>query len=186
MVRGVSPDAELQLSEGEVSAPERDRLGFLMTLIRSAHELLESCRNNEEAKKNVLKRLRGTLREAIIVFWEAPKLTKYSPNRTYSVAARKFIKAGRADKRRHLRFDHAIPLRMVVDELLDAHHNPRKIKSILQRVEARLLTVEEDKALNRVHRNTMPDGWDWKTGVTDARYVAARIDFEGVRRVPRR
>ena len=100
---------------------------------------------------DVLKRLRGILREAIIVFWEAPKLTKYSPNRTYSVAARKFIKAGRADKRRHLRFDHAIPLRMVVDELLDAHHNPRKIKSILQRVEARLLRGANIRPRDNLH-----------------------------------
>jgi hypothetical protein len=177
MARGVSAEAELQLSEGEVSAPERDRLQFLLTLVRSSRDLLDSCKDNREAKENVHKRLRGILREAIIVLWEVPELTKYSPKRTYSVAARKLMNDGRAEKRKHLRFDHSIPLRMVVDELLDAHDRPRRIKSILRRVEARLLTVEEDKALNRVHRNTMPDGWDWKTGRIDARYVAARIDF---------
>jgi hypothetical protein len=76
-----------------------------------------------------------------------------------------------------LRFEHSIPLNIVIDRLLLVYDRPRSIKKVLERVEARLLTVDEDKDLNRLYRDKMPEGWDWKTGAADERYKAAGIKF---------
>lgn len=169
-----------QLGDGEKSAPERERLKFLVTLVQSSHALLEACGDDEEARKNVRRRLGGIQREAIIFVWEVPKQAKHSPGRCSVAAAAVLAKADHAQKGRLLRFDHSIPLKMVIDKLLLAKDRPRgarAIKKVLDRVEARLLTVDEDKDLSRIYRSTMPEGWDWKTGAPDARYKAARIRF---------
>jgi hypothetical protein len=163
--------------DGEKSAPEPERLKFLVALVQSSHALLEACADNEEARKNVRIRLGGVLREAIIFLWEVPKQAKHSPGRCSVAAARTLANADRAQKAKLLRFDHSIPLKMVIDKLLLAHDSPRAIKRVLDRVEARLLTVDEDKKLNRLYRNTLPEGWDWKTGAAGARHEAAGIKF---------
>jgi hypothetical protein len=91
--RGV--EETLKLGDGEKSAPEPDRLKFIITLVQSSRALLDACGDNKEARKNVRKRLGGILREAIIFVWEVPKQAKHSPGR-YSVAARKLAPGPRA------------------------------------------------------------------------------------------
>jgi hypothetical protein len=175
MSGAASADKVLQLGEGEESAPERDRLQFLVTLVQSSCALLESC-DNEKAKKNVRRRLGGVLGEAVKFLWEAPKQTKYSAGRKHSTKARGFADLPRVEKPKHLRYDHSIPLRMVIDDLLGAHGRPRRIKSILLQVEACLITLEEEKALNRRYRDRLPEG-PILTSRIGARYAAANIKF---------
>lgn len=170
-----------QLGNGEKSAPERDRLEFLVTLVQSSHALLEACGEDDEARKKVRIRLGGILREAITFVWEVPKQAKHSADRCSVAAAGVRANEDRAQSER-LRFDHSIPLKMVIDKLLLAHDRPRAIKRILHKVQSRVLTVDKDKDLNRLYRNTMPEGWNWKTGAVDARLKAAGIEFPHKRR----
>lgn len=169
-------EAVLQLDEREDGASEADRLRFLTGLIQSSHALLASC-PVPQTEKTVKRRVRKILRVAIFGFWEIQKQKKYAAGRMYSIAARQFIDSSDAIKRNNLRYDHAIPMRMVIDELLAAHDKPRKIRLILDRIEARLITVEEDKAMNRLFRDKMPKGWTSEQGAVDARYQEAGIKF---------
>jgi hypothetical protein len=64
---------------------------------------------------------------------------------------------------------------------LEPHGRPRRIKSILLQVEACLITLEEEKALNRRYRDRLPEGRTLTSRI-EVRYAAANIKFPVAKR----
>ena len=112
------------------------------------------------------------LREAIFFTWELAEGPKHGDHRPRSAAARGL-------KPSELDYDHAVPVRIVIDEMLEAGPDPDAVERILRtRVRAVLLTKPEHERLRSCGLSSrMPDDWDgvdWR-----ARYVAAGIEVPG-------
>lgn len=112
------------------------------------------------------------LRETVFFSWETFGEPKYSQNRPRSVSSVGLL-------RRCLDYDHAIPMSIVIDDLVNAGPKPEAVLNILQtKVLGVLLTKEEHAALrNSGLSASMPPGWD---GVDKyARYRILGIEIVG-------
>lgn len=123
------------------------------------------------------------LREMIWFYWQAPRLPKprvrgkYPKSFPWSAAARA---AYRGDPRCPLVIEHAQPIALLVQELLDGP--PLVVEAVRRLLEARLqcvvLTPEEDDQIDAAGVGQgMPEGW--QSGDLWARYRAAGLDLEG-------
>ena len=108
------------------------------------------------------------LREVIFFAWETAEHSKYDPARPRSAAAQGLPPA-------ELDYDHAIPMKIVIDLALKAGPDADAVEGVLrEKVHAVLITKEEHARLRDLKLgNEMPvdwDGIDWR-----ARYRAAGI-----------
>jgi hypothetical protein len=111
------------------------------------------------------------LRESIFFVWETAAIKKHGKERRRSRAA---VGMKPAD----LDYDHAIPMKIVIDMLLEAWPDKRLARQILeQKVIGVLITKDEHKRLREIGlHSSMPrdwDGVDWR-----ARYQYAQIDVD--------
>lgn len=111
------------------------------------------------------------LREMVFFVWETGSKTKHDHSRLRSWAARDLQPA-------ELDYDHAIPMKIVIDQLLEAGPDPLAVSRILhEMVHAVLITKEEHSKLREDKLgNAMPSNWDgadWR-----ARYHEAGILLE--------
>ena len=115
-----------------------------------------------------------TMREAIFSVWE-------KRGNKSKISAAKYRSANSQDLvfgKNELRYDHAIPMRLVQQEIMESNPlNIKILKEILDRkVISCLLTKSEDEKLTYLGlRSKMPDGWD---GIDPlARYKKAQIEI---------
>lgn len=158
--------AEILSHVGIGTAAQEVRLEFLNGLVWNCQKLITAGAHKPHVRR--------MLREAIFYQWERPQFSKYAPQRNYSVAAWKYKDALPAERRRVLRYDHAIPMRLVTEKLLAPRAD---VVAILQdKVHACIITKDEDSKLSKAGlRQSMPKEWIWETGAWNARYVEAKI-----------
>lgn len=109
------------------------------------------------------------LRETIFFVWEGGNAEKYAPSRRRSLAANGL-------HRTELDYDHVVPSKYVIDELLALQPVTHKtVHDILDRfVEGVLITKEEHQRLSKFGlRSKMPPNWNGEDKF--ARYRAAGI-----------
>lgn len=120
------------------------------------------------------------LRRALHDFWED---RKDGPRRTAKTSKdAKEIELGRKDGK--TTFDHAIPLSVVISELLSTNldEEARVYDKIKETIHLRIISKEEDRILNRIGLNRqMPPEYDDPTSPlfrdVEARYKKASIEF---------
>lgn len=113
------------------------------------------------------------LRETIHFVWELREGTKHSKLRIRSTA-------GIGLQPRELDYDHAVPMRIIVERLLDAWPDKQAVEHLLRNlVRGVLITKEEHRLLREKGLSSrMPDDWDgsdWQ-----ARYEAAGIELSSI------
>ncbi len=162
--------AEILSHVGIGTAAQEVRLEFLNAFVRNLRELIRAGAHKPHVRR--------MLREAIFYQWERPQFSKYAPERNFSIAAWKYKDAPPAERRRLLRYDHAIPMRLVTEKLLEPRAD---VVTILKdKVHACIITKEEDSKLSKAGlRQSMPKEWMWETGAWNARYVEAKIKLRG-------
>ena len=113
------------------------------------------------------------LRETIFFVWETGSKTKYDKSRRRSWAARDLQPA-------EMDYDHAIPMRIVIDQLLEAGPDPVAVGRILhEMVHAVLITKKEHSELQKKKLgNAMPSNWDGMDWRARYREAGIRLDDE--------
>jgi DNA-binding NarL/FixJ family response regulator len=97
------------------------------------------------------------LREAIFFFWETRELGKFDAKRRHSAAARALAND------RHKRYDHAMPLRLLLPDVLTCQ-TVDELRQVLDRIQVVIITDEEDQALTRAGlRQRMPEAWEGRS-----------------------
>ena len=115
------------------------------------------------------------LRETIFYVWETRSKTKYDRTRLRSRAARDLPPA-------ELDYDHAIPMKIVIDQLLEAGPDPVAVGRILhEMVHAVLITKNEHSELQKKKLgNAMPSDWDGADWTARYRKAGIRLDNESI------
>jgi len=150
----------------ENTAPESQRMKFMLSFIKQSRLLVRSGAHKPHVRR--------AMREVIFYVWERPQFRKYALERRFSVKAWKFRNESLNIKRRELRYDHAVPMALVTEKLLDPHTDIER--ALTRWVHARIILREEDWLLNECGlQRKMPDGWSWGRGSIDARYDVAGI-----------
>ena len=113
------------------------------------------------------------LRETIFFVWEVGSKTKYDKTRRRSWAARGLPPA-------ELNYDHAIPMKIVIDQLLESGPDPVAVGRILhEMVHAVLITKNEHSKLQEKELgNAMPSDWDGADWTARYRRAGIRLDNE--------
>ncbi|WP_223428476.1 hypothetical protein [Tateyamaria pelophila] len=141
---------------------EEKRLHVIFSVVAIAHEMRELGFPKTAYSK--------ILRETIFFVWEIRELSKYSPMRKRSKAA----EGRRNDK---LDYDHAIPMRIIIEMLLNKWPNKEAVTYIITHlVHGVLITKEEHILLSEEGlSSTMPKDWDGSDWMT--RYKKVGIDL---------
>jgi hypothetical protein len=115
------------------------------------------------------------LRETIFFVWETGSKAKYDQSRPRSWAARGLRPA-------ELDYDHAIPMKIVIDQLLEAGPDPVAVSRILrEKVHAVLITKKEHSELQKKKLgNAMPSGWDGADWRARYREAGIRLDDDAL------
>ena len=142
-----------------------------INLILEAANYCKSVQRKEMPKSAYSK----ALREPIHFLWEKRNGSKKEDAATYrSINAR-----GLSFGDNKLRYDHAIPYKYAMNEILDCKNlDSEKLKHILEsKIFACLITIEEDDLLNKAgYRSKMPKDWNGQDPL--ARYNAVGIKVE--------
>ena len=141
---------------------EEKRLQTVFSVIALSHEMRELG-----YPKTAYSRI---LREAVFFVWEMRETAKHSKHRVRS-------KAAVGLHPRELDYDHAVPMRVVVELLLDAWPNKQAVEYVLRNlVRGVLITKDEHGNLRKeLLSSKMPEDWngiDW-----DARYKKVGIEL---------
>ena len=108
------------------------------------------------------------LRETIFFVWEVREATKYSKDRRRSKAAMGLMPS-------ELDYDHAVPMRIITDLILNALPNREAVEKILQELVCGVLITKQEHDFLRKENlaSKMPDDWNGKDWA--ARYRTAGI-----------
>lgn len=141
---------------------EEKRLQVIFSVIALAHEMREAGFPKTSYSK--------ILRETIYFVWEIRDVSKHSPLRKRSKAAEGLPPS-------ELDYDHAVPMRLVIESLLNAWPDTEKVEQFLRDlVRGVLITKDEHDTLRRQGLSSkMPDDWDGKDWA--ARYKEVDIEF---------
>jgi hypothetical protein len=141
---------------------EEKRLQVIFSVIALAHEMREAGFPKTSYSK--------ILREAIYFVWEIRAMSKHSALRLRSKAAEGLLPS-------ELDYDHAVPMRIVIEILLGAWPDKDAVEHVLRNlVRGVLITKEEHKCLRKeLLSSKMPDDWDGKDWA--ARYKEVGIEF---------
>lgn len=110
------------------------------------------------------------LRETIYFVWEIRDLSKHSPLRKRSKAADGLPPS-------ELDYDHAVPMRLVIELLLNAWPDKEIVELVLKNLVRGVLITKNEHDLLRSEglASKMPSDWDGKDWT--ARYKKAGIEF---------
>lgn len=141
---------------------EEKRLRIVLSVVALAHEMREAGFPKTAYSK--------ILRETIHFVWETRELSKYS-------RMRKRSKAAEGLSPRDLDYDHAVPMRIIIEMILNAWPSREAVKRILKDLVHGILITKAEHALLRYKKlsSKMPDDWNGKDWT--ARYKAAGIDL---------
>lgn len=141
---------------------EEKRLQVIFSVIALAHEMREAGFPKTSYSK--------ILRETIYFVWEIREVSKHSP-------LRKRSKAAEGLPPNELDYDHAVPMRLVIERLLNAWPDKEIVELVLNNlVHGVLITKNEHDLLRREGLSSkMPGDWDGKDWTS--RYAAVGIDF---------
>ena len=144
---------------------EEKRLQVIFSLISLAHEM----RNARFPKTSYSK----ILRETIYFVWEIRDVSKHSNLRKRSKAA-EGLQASALD------YDHAVPMRIVIETLLCAWPDKQEVEKVLRCfVHGVLITKEEHELLREKGLSSkMPNDWDGKDWT--ARYLKVGIELSAL------
>ena len=140
---------------------EKDRLHIVLSVVELAHEMYRFG-----FPKAAYSRI---LRETIFFVWEIREISKHSELRARSKAAEGLLPS-------QLDYDHAIPMRIVIEMILDAWPDKESVEKILtELVRGVLITKKEHERLREKKlASRMPDDWDGKDWT--ARYKKLGIE----------
>lgn len=141
---------------------EEKRLQVIFSVVALAYEMREAGFPKSSYSK--------ILRETIYFVWEIREVSKHSPLRKRSKAAEGLPPS-------ELDYDHAVPMRLVIERLLNAWPDKEIVELVLKNlVRGVLITKNEHDLLRREGLSSkMPSDWDGKDWT--ARYREAGIEF---------
>jgi hypothetical protein len=141
---------------------EEKRLQVIFSVIALVHDM-----RKEGFPKTSYSKI---LRETIFFVWEVREVTKHSQIRERSKAAEGLPPS-------ELDYDHAVPMRIVMEMLLRAWPDEGAVEHALRNlVRGVLITKREHQRLREKGLSSkMPDDWDGKDWA--ARYKAVGIEF---------
>lgn len=148
---------------------EEKRLQVVFSTVELAHGMCEMGFPKTAYSK--------ILRETIHFVWEIRELPKHSKLRIRS-------KAASGLKPSDLDYDHAVPMRIVIDIILTEWPDRRKVEWVLRNMVRGILITKDEHRELRKHKlaSSMPEDWDGQDWT--ARYRVAGIelaDQEGIK-----
>lgn len=137
------------------------RIATIFSIVAVAHEMRQDGFSKTAYSK--------ILREGIFFVWESREAPKYSKSRIRSKAAEGLPPS-------QLDYDHAVPMRIVIEMILDAWPDKEAVEKILtDLVRGVLITKKEHERLREKKlASRMPDDWDGKDWT--ARYKKLGIE----------
>lgn len=141
---------------------EKDRLQIVLSVVELAHEM-----HKLGFPKAAYSRI---LRETIFFAWEIREISKHSNLRERSAAAEGLPPS-------QLDYDHAVPMRIVIEMILNKSPDREAVEDIIRRfVHGVLITKEEHEYLRKKELSSkMPDDWDGEDWA--ARYTKVGISL---------
>jgi hypothetical protein len=141
---------------------EEKRLQMIFSVIALAHEMREAGFPKTSYSK--------ILRETIYFVWEIREVSKHSPLRRRSKAAEGLPPS-------ELDYDHAVPMRLVMERLLNVWPEKEVVEHVLRQLVRGILITKDEHEMLRIKglSSKMPDDWDGKDWA--ARYKEVGIEF---------